>query len=64
MWLKLAFKFGQVFGCGACIFIAFLLLTGIGHEPRWWIFWPEVIGSLIAAFFLALDVLDIYVEFD
>lgn len=64
MWKNIIFKVGQVFGIGACIFIAFALLTGIGYEPRWYIFWPEVIGSIIAALLLAADVLDLMPEFD
>lgn len=58
------YKIGQIVGCGACISFAYGLLSGRLFEPNPYIYWPEIIGSIIAAIILGADFLNIHPEFD
>lgn len=58
-WKTIAFKAGQVTGIGATSFIAFWLITHPYFEPRSWLRWGEIVGSIIAAGILAIDFLDL-----
>lgn len=60
MWRKLAYKVGQLFGCAATTFIAYWLITNPWYEPIVWLRTFEIVGSIVAAVILGLDVLDIH----
>ena len=64
MWLNLVYKIGQLFGCAATISLALGLAAGWLYEPNVYIKTFEVVGSTVAAFTLALDILDIHPKAD
>ena len=49
----------EVVGCGALVFISFILIIEPFHEPRTWLRLSEILISLLAAFFLAMDALEL-----
>lgn len=57
MWLKAFYKLGQLFGMAATSFIAYWLIGHPHFEPNFWIRNFEIIGSIIAAFILGMDIL-------
>lgn len=61
---RLLYKIGQLFGCGACSFIAFILIIEPFHEPDIAIRLFEIVGSIVAAVILGADFLDIHPEAD
>lgn len=60
MLKRLIYKVGQLFGCAATTFIAFWLITHSYFEPNIFIRYFEIIGSIVAAVILGMDVLDIH----
>jgi hypothetical protein len=63
-WKSWAYKAGQLFGAAATTFIALCLITHPDYEPNLAIRLFEIIGSLMAAVVLGMDMLDLNPEED
>jgi hypothetical protein len=64
IWQKIMFKIAQTFGAAATTFIAVWLILHPDFEPLVPLRAFEIIGSLIAAVILCVDVLDLTPEWD
>lgn len=64
MFLQFLFKIGQLIGIAATISLAYGLSSGLLYEPNIYIKTFEVVGSVFAAIFLAMDFLNLFPAFD
>ena len=64
MKLVILYKIGQLFGIAATLSLAIGLMFGFLYEPNVFIKGFEIVGSIVAATVLALDILDLHPKVD